>query len=89
MTWKLDITNSILLLVHFGQKLLLHGVTFLVPDLSIHTGDWLCYVAKFITYYLSLYTMTHSLVVSILKYVLQRIVVKSASKSWPSAGHVV
>ena len=70
MTWKLDITNSILLLVHFGHKLLLHGVTFLVPDLSIYTGDWLCYVSKFITYYLSLYTTTHSFVVSILKYVL-------------------
>ena len=70
MTWKLDVTNSILLLIHFGHKLLLHGVTFLVQDLSSYTGDWFCYVSKFLTYYLMLYTSTHSLVVSVLKYVL-------------------
>ena len=70
MTWKLDVTNSILLLIHFGHKLLLHGVTFLVQDLSIYTGDWLCYISKVITHYLGLYTTAHSLVVGILKYFL-------------------
>ena len=70
MTWKLDVTNSILLIIHFGHKLLLHGVTHLVQDLSIYTGDWLCYLSKFITHYLSLYTIAHSLLVSILKYII-------------------
>ena len=68
MTWKLDVTNSVFLLIHFGLKLLLHGITYLVQDISIYTGDWFCYLSKFIAYYLTLNTLAHSLVVSILKY---------------------
>jgi hypothetical protein len=70
LTWKLDITNSSLSIVHFTHTILLYGITYAVEDLHIYTGEWYCYLAKELRYYGSLYVTTHSLVVSIMKYIL-------------------
>ena len=70
MTWKLDVTNSSLLIAHFTYKLTMHGITYIVPDLYLFTGEWFCYASKFFTYYGTLYTSTHSLIVSVMKFFL-------------------
>ena len=68
LTWKLDVTNSSLSIAHF--TIVLYGITYAVEDLHIYTGEWYCYLAKELRYYGSLNVTAHSLVVSIMKYIL-------------------
>ena len=68
MTWKLDITNSFLLIIIGTYSLLLHIVTYMIQDLYTYTGTWFCYVSKAITYYGLLYTIGHSLIIALMKY---------------------
>ena len=70
ITWKLDITNSVLCLFHFSHTLFLYGITSLLPNLYEYTGTWYCYFAKEIRYYGALYVTGHSLVVAIMKYMM-------------------
>ena len=70
LTWKLDITNSLISIAHFTHVFFLYGITYFVEDLSLYTGDWYCYLAKEVRFYGALYVMGHSLIVSTMKYVL-------------------
>jgi hypothetical protein len=70
ITWKLDITNSSILLVLNSIIMVMHGVTHIVPDLHTYTGRWFCYTYIAVAYYSLLYHIGHSLVVSIFKYVI-------------------
>ena len=70
MTWKIDVSNSCLLIVHHGHRVLMNVMTYVIPNLQTYTSKWLCYTSKIFTYYGSLYVVGHSLVVSILKYVI-------------------
>ena len=69
LTWKLDITNSILTIAHFTNTLGIYIITYAVEDLYIFTGKWFCYVLKETRYMGGLSTTGHSLVVSLMKYV--------------------
>ena len=70
MTWKLDITNSCILIFNCSHCLFMECITHIVPNLYKYTGEWFCYTSKIINYYGSLYTIGHSMIISILKYVL-------------------
>ena len=70
MTWKLDVTNSCLVLVFYTQSLLMNGITYLVQDIYKYTGSSFCYVSKVLTHYGVLYMSSHTLVIAILKYIL-------------------
>ena len=70
LTWKLDTTNSSISIVHFSHVLFLYGITYRVEDLSLYTGDWYCYLAKEVRFYGALYITGHSLIVSVMKYIL-------------------
>ena len=70
LTWKLDITNSSISIAHFTHILFLYIITYAVDDLSLYTGDWFCYLAKEVRFYGALYLTGHSLVLSVMKYIL-------------------
>ena len=70
LTWKLDITNSVILVTHYSHSIVMHGLTYLIPNLHEQTGNWFCYTYKAFAYYGNLYTIGHSMVVSILKYII-------------------
>ena len=70
MTWKLDLTNSCLVLAHHGHCVIIDTVTYIIQDLHTYTGDWFCYTSKVLNLYGNLYTGAHSLIVSLLKYIL-------------------
>ena len=70
MTWKLDITNSCMLMVHHGHLIFMEGITFVVQDLYMYTGEWFCYTSKVIMYHGNVYTVGHTMIVSMLKYVI-------------------
>ena len=67
-TWKLDIANSLILLLLKPMTMLMRGVTYIVPNLYTYTGRWFCYTYRAAVHYSILYHIGHSLVVSILKY---------------------
>ena len=70
MTWKLDVTNSCLLLTHHGHCVAMECITYIIHDLHHYTGEWFCYTSKVFNFYGNLYTTGHSLIVSTLKYIL-------------------
>ena len=70
ITWKLNITNSCMLMAHHTHCILMDVITYTVPNLYIYTGEWLCYTSKVVMYYGNIYATTHSMIVSMLKYIL-------------------
>ena len=70
ITWKLDITNSIILTVHHGYFLFMKIITFVIQDLHAYTGTWLCYLSKVAKYLGGLHISAHTLVIAILKYIM-------------------
>ena len=70
MTWKLDITNSSLLMFFHMHSIFMHGTTHFIKDLYTYTGKWFCYTSKVVAHYGNLYTLGHSLIVSVLKYAI-------------------
>ena len=70
ITWKLDITNSIILTVHHGYFLFMKIITFVIQDLHAYTGTWLCYLSKVAQYLGGLHISAHTLVIAILKYIM-------------------
>ena len=70
MTWKLDATNSCLVMIHFIQYTSMHLITYVIKDLYLITGKWICYASKFLTLYGGLYVQAHSLIIGLLKYVI-------------------
>ena len=70
LTWKIDISHSVLVLVLHAHAIYLWAITYLTPDLAIYTGDWLCYISKPVVYYTMLYLAGHSMSISMIKYVI-------------------
>ena len=69
-TWKIDIFNSSMLMVHYAHVIVMYGVTYLVKDLYLYTGTWFCYTSKAITIYGNAHSTGHSFMTSVLKYVI-------------------
>ena len=70
MTWKLDITHSILCIGLYTYNVLIHSTTYFVEDLHLYTGEWFCYTAKVISQFLLIYLGTHSTFIAAMKYVV-------------------
>ena len=67
-TWKITITNSIVLMIFFFFAITFETITEHLPVLSQYTGDWICYLAAFVYTYGSYIIGFHSFVVSLMKY---------------------
>ena len=70
LTWKLDAMNSIIILLMQFNNLSVQILTYGVTNLYIYTGEWFCYASKVIAFYSNLYVVGHSLIISILKYIM-------------------
>ena len=68
LTWRLDIANSITMIIIFLQAIIMHTITYIIRDLYLYTGQWFCYAFKVIGAYSAFYIMGHSLIVSLMKY---------------------
>ena len=69
MTWKLDMTNSCLIILFCSFNLAVEGIVFIFPDFFVLVGEWSCYTSKFIAHYGNLYIFAHSLIIAALKYI--------------------
>ena len=70
LTWKIDISNSIIVLVLHAHFIYIHIISYLTPDLVLFTGEWLCYISKVMVHYSVLYLSGHSMIISMMKYVI-------------------
>ena len=70
MTWKMDITNSVMIIIMYTNAIFMHTITYMIPDLHLYTGKWFCYVEMFISCYLITYQIRHSTVIAMLKYII-------------------
>ena len=69
-TWKIDIFNSCMLMVHFAHSIVMKSVTYLVNDLYVYTGTWFCYTSKAIAFYGIVHVSGHSFMISVMKHTL-------------------
>ena len=69
-TWKLDVANSICLIVHFTHVIFMNAITYVITDVYIYTGKWICYASKLLTYMGRLHLSGHSFFISFLKYLI-------------------
>ena len=70
MTWKFDIFNSCAVLFHYGNVIVMYGVTYIVKDISFYIGDWFCYLSKFVTMEGNIFVLQHSFFIAAMKYVI-------------------
>ena len=70
LTWKIDISNSVYLMMHFFHAIFIHSLTNLVSRLHTYTGNWFCYFSKFLSAIGNSHSTGHSFVISLLKYVI-------------------
>ena len=70
MTWKLDILNSCVVLINYGHVIIMYSLTYLVADLHTFTGNWFCYISKALTLYGNTQVISHSYIISLMKYVM-------------------
>ena len=69
-TWKLDVTNSVLIIFHHGHCLIMEFLTEVVPDLYVYTGKWFCYTSKVINHYGNIHIVSYAMIIGLLKYIL-------------------
>ena len=70
MSWQLDVIYSCVRVTQNTISYLFYAITYLIPNLSLYTGEWFCYAYKLLLQYNSLIFSAHSFIVAVLKYVV-------------------
>ena len=66
-TWKLEVTNSITVIIHCINLSMMYGITHFVSDLHSFTGKWFCYFSKVILSIGDAHSMGHSFMIALTK----------------------
>ena len=67
-TWHIHMLHSIAVTIAFAFAISFRTVTQAIPNLSVYTGDWFCYLATFITIYGHVIITFNSLLIASMKY---------------------
>ena len=70
MTWKLDVTNSCIVLFFYMNVISIRIIRYFVEDIHAYTGEWFCYYVKVIMWYGILFIFGHSFIVALLKNII-------------------
>ena len=70
MAWEINLSHSIVMIIHFSISISLETTTYVIPDLSQYLGIWFCYCSMFIRLYGVGEILLHSLFLCIYKYIL-------------------
>ena len=68
MSWMLDVTNSIIFILHFAHAMIMHSVTYVVKDLHLYLGKWYCYLSKAVTMMGNAHSTQNSFIIALMKY---------------------
>ena len=66
MSWMLDVTNSIIFILHFAHAMIMHSVTYLVKDLYLYLGKSYCYLSKAVTMMGNAHTTQNSFIIALM-----------------------
>ena len=69
VTWRIDMCNSIVMIIFYSFRILFEIITHFIPILHPYTGRWFCYIALFINMFGAISVISHSMIVSVYKYV--------------------
>ena len=69
LTWDINLIHSTVMLIHFTFAILLYIITNLIPNLNRYVGVWFCYCLLFLRCYGISEILSHSLFISIYKYI--------------------
>ena len=70
MSWMLDVTNSVIFILHFAHAIIMHSVTYLVKDLHLYLGKWYCYLSKAVTMIGNAHSTQNSFIIALMKYMM-------------------
>ena len=70
MSWMLDVTNSVIFILHFAHAMIMHSVTYLVKDLHLYLGNWYCYLSKAVTMFGNAHSTQNSFIIALMKYIM-------------------
>ena len=70
VTWRLDIWHSVVMIAFFTYSILFEIITYIFPLYHQYTANWFCYLDLFVKQYGIWSGSSHSLAISIYKYVL-------------------
>ena len=69
VTWRIDICNSIVMIFFYSFRISFEVITHFIPILHPYTGRWFCYLALFINMFGAISVISHSMIVSVYKYI--------------------
>ena len=67
VTWKLEVTNSIILTLYWSLEIAVYGITYFVKNLHAITGAWFCSLLKILNSLGLAHSMGHSFVIAFVK----------------------
>ena len=70
IAWDIKLIHSIVMIIHYGYTIIFEVVTYLIPNLGQYMGIWFCYFSLFLRLYGVIEILSHSLFISIYKYIL-------------------
>ena len=68
-TWQIHIAHSIAMTIYFCYIIPFQPITYFIPSLATHLGNWICYVSAFISFFCFQAMVLHSLLIAIMKYI--------------------
>ena len=68
-TWQIHIAHSMVMTIYYGYIITFHPITYFIPSLATHLGNWICYVSAFISFFCFQAMVLHSLLIAIMKYI--------------------
>ena len=67
VTWKLEVTNSIILTLYWSLVIVVYGITYFVKNLHAITGEWFCFLLKILNSFGVAHSMGHSFFIAFAK----------------------
>ena len=68
-TWQIHIAHSIAMTIYFCYIIPFQPITYFIPSLATHLGNWICYVSAFISYFCFQAMTLHSFLIALMKYI--------------------
>ena len=69
VTWKLDSCHSIVMIVFYSHRIIFEIINHWIPSLHEYTGNWFCHFGLFMNLFGAISLVSHSLTISMYKYV--------------------
>ena len=70
IAWDINLIHSIVMIIHYFYTIIFEVLTYLIPNIGQYTGTWFCHFSLFLRLYGIGEIVSHSLFISIYKYII-------------------